>query len=74
MIKYISLLTKFKRILLIMDQQENIWDKLDDMWMVEDERIIWEDGDNDTWMLDVRDKIADFITSLILEIIHNVTV
>ena len=54
-----------------MDQQENIWDELDNMWMVEDERIIWEDGDNDAWMLDVEDNIADFITSLILEIKHN---
>ena len=57
-----------------MEQQENIWDELDDMSMVEDEAIIWENGDNDTWMLDVEDNIVDFITNLILEIMHKITV
>ena len=57
-----------------MEGQENISDEEDDIWMIQDEPIIWENEHNDAWMLELEDNIMDFITSIILDIIDKITV
>ena len=57
-----------------MEGQENISDEEDDIQMIQDEPIIWENEHNDAWMLELEDNIMDFITSIILDIIDKITV
>ena len=57
-----------------MEGQENILDEEDDIWMIQDEPIIWENEHNDVWMLELEDNIMDFIRSIILDIIDKITV